>query len=203
MLLMKKSLRNVILGIAATGILFGANSYLTISKELANTKEINKISSVEINNLNEKNQQLVALNEQLQADKILLQEQNASLEEEIAYRESRMNSVSRGSIERSISIECTAYCDGYATASGDILAGKSREEAMVVAVDPDFIPLGSTLYIAFDDPEWEHLSGYYKASDTGGAVAGNIVDIYMGDGAYSESMSFGRRSARVLEIIAP
>lgn len=91
-------------------------------------------------------------------------------------------------------IECTAYEGGGHTATGQDLNYKSREEAMCIAVDPDFIPLGSLVQIIFDEP-WSHLNGVYLASDTGGVVVGNIVDIYFGHDGYDEAMQFGRRAA--------
>ncbi len=91
-------------------------------------------------------------------------------------------------------IECTAYEGGGHTATGQDLNYKTREDAMCIAVDPDVIPLGSLVQIIFDEP-WSHLNGVYLASDTGGAVVGNIVDIYFGHDGYDEAMEFGRRTA--------
>lgn len=91
-------------------------------------------------------------------------------------------------------IECTAYEGGGHTATGQDLNYKTREDAMCIAVDPDVIPLGSLVQIIFDEP-WSHLNGVYLASDTGGAVVGNIVDIYFGHDGYDEAMEFGRRAA--------
>ena len=76
------------------------------------------------------------------------------------------------------------------------MTGLSREDAMVIAVDPDVIPLGSQVYITFDDA-WSEYNGVYTASDTGGAINGNIVDVFVGHGNDSEAMSFGRRSATI------
>jgi 3D (Asp-Asp-Asp) domain-containing protein len=103
--------------------------------------------------------------------------------------------VSRGT-GRSIDVEATAYTLGGNTAMGFDLTGLSREDAMVIAVDPDVIPLGSQVYITFDDA-WSEYNGVYTASDTGGAINGNIVDVFVGHGNDSEAMSFGRRSATI------
>ena len=40
------------------------------------------------------------------------------------------------------------------------------------------IPLNTKVYIEFPKG-WEHLNGYYKAADTGGAIKGNIVDVFL------------------------
>ena len=80
--------------------------------------------------------------------------------------------------------EFTAYEVGGTCANGmPALPG-------VVAVDPDVIPLNSTIYIEVDGrPEF---NGTYIAADTGGAVVGNIIDICMESGHWE----FGRRSGR-------
>lgn len=49
-----------------------------------------------------------------------------------------------------------------------------------VAVDPNTIPLGSHLEIIFSEP-YEYLSGKYVAEDTGNAVKGDIIDIFLGE----------------------
>ncbi|OHW61447.1 cell wall-binding protein YocH precursor [Andreesenia angusta] len=75
---------------------------------------------------------------------------------------------------------------GYA----GITAMGTRLRPGVVAVDPRVIPLGSRVYIEYmDGTPW----GYGIAEDTGGAIKGNKIDIYMQSG----TMEFGRRSMRV------
>ena len=56
-----------------------------------------------------------------------------------------------------------------------------------IAVDPRVIPLGTKLYI--------EGYGYGIAEDTGGAIKGNIVDVYFNSN--SECMSWGRRNVNV------
>ena len=90
--------------------------------------------------------------------------------------------------------EATGYCDQGTTASGFNLTGLSREEAMTIAVDPNVIPLGTQVKLTFDEP-WSHYNGIYTARDTGGAINGNIIDVYIHD--YNEAMSFGRRNVKV------
>ena len=58
----------------------------------------------------------------------------------------------------------------------------------VIAVDPAVIPLGSTVYIKG--------MGYFKAEDTGGAIRGNRIDIFMGD--YKKAKEFGRKKVEVI-----
>lgn len=81
--------------------------------------------------------------------------------------------------------EATAYCyTGNRTATG---TWPSRG---TIAVDPEVIPLGSKL----------HVEGYGEgiAEDTGGAIRGNIIDLYMLD--RNEALSWGRRQVEVTII---
>jgi len=83
---------------------------------------------------------------------------------------------------------CTAYSAGTTTATG------TKVHIGSVAVDPKVIPLGSKLYIvAADGKSW--IYGYAVAEDTGGAVKGNIVDLYMP--GYTDCINFGRRKATI------
>lgn len=92
--------------------------------------------------------------------------------------------------------ECTAYCEAGLSANGTDISGGAW---YYVAVDPYIIPLGSTLYIEFSG-EYAEYSGYFLAVDTGSAVLGNIIDVFVGDGAYDTAYNFGRRTCRVTLI---
>ena len=83
------------------------------------------------------------------------------------------------------------------TATGYRLDGHTRESAKCIAVDPRVIPLGSTVEVIFEQP-YENFSGEYIARDTGGAIKGNKIDLFMGDGVdKTEVQSFGVRKALV------
>ena len=102
---------------------------------------------------------------------------------------SRVN-VSRGNEYRytdCIEMTATAYCTGTTTATG------MKVRYGVVAVDPRVIPLGSRLYIEAANGTW--IYGTAVAADTGGAIKGNIIDLYVE--SYSEAINFGRRKAKV------
>ena len=88
--------------------------------------------------------------------------------------------------QKIITMEATAYLptdgDGqYITRMG------TRARYGVVAVDPNVIPLGSTVFI----PGY----GVARAEDTGGAILGNRIDLCMED--YDACMTFGRRTVPV------
>lgn len=84
---------------------------------------------------------------------------------------------------RTMQVEATAYTGGGITATGINLNDNSK----VIAVDPSVIPLGSRVLI----------DGYgeYIAGDTGGAINGNIIDVYVA--SHSEAISFGRRALTI------
>lgn len=78
--------------------------------------------------------------------------------------------------------ELTAYCMGTRTATGT-----KPTPNRTIAVNPKVIPYGKKVYI--------EGYGTYIAEDCGGAVKGNIIDIYMK--GYDNCIKFGRRKAKV------
>lgn len=84
------------------------------------------------------------------------------------------------------------------TATGFNLKGHSLESAKCIAVDPTNIPLGSKVQLIFDD-EYKHLNGVYIARDTGGAIKGKRIDLFMGDGVDKKIVNdFGKRKVKVI-----
>lgn len=89
-----------------------------------------------------------------------------------------------------IRFQATAYCGcasccgsyGNATASGVM-----PRAYHTIAVDPSIIPLGTTVEI--------QGLGTYVAEDTGGAIRGNIIDIYFD--SHQEALNFGRQTIYV------
>lgn len=90
-----------------------------------------------------------------------------------------------------ITVTATAYssdCDGGArTCLGKVPSYGT------VAVDPKVIPLGTKMYIV--SPSGNYVYGYCFAGDTGGAIKGNKVDLFMNSS--SACRSFGRRTMLV------
>ncbi|MCD7858555.1 MAG: G5 domain-containing protein [Firmicutes bacterium] len=62
-----------------------------------------------------------------------------------------------------------------------------------IAADPSVIPPGTRMYIYTNDGEYVY--GYAVAEDTGGAIKGNIVDLYFNSDA--ECYAFGRRTCTI------
>ena len=111
----------------------------------------------------------------------------------LADEEARRAELASRGVARQLSVEVTGDSGGGVTATGQDV-NTSREGAMCIAVDPAIIPLGSHVRLSFEEP-WSHLNGVYLASDTGGAIIGNIVDLYFGVDGYDEAIQFGRRMA--------
>lgn len=83
------------------------------------------------------------------------------------------------------------------TATGFNLKGQSLISAKCIAVDPKVIPLGSKVELIFDD-EYSHLNDIYIARDTGGAIKGKRIDLFMGDGVDKKVVTdFGKRKVKV------
>ena len=79
----------------------------------------------------------------------------------------------------------TAYCRGTTTASGvNVRNG-------IAAADPDLLPVGSVIQV---DRLGERYNGIYTVMDTGPAVQGRHIDIYMWS-CNEARYEFGRRSA--------
>ncbi|SIS37306.1 3D domain-containing protein [Salimicrobium flavidum] len=81
----------------------------------------------------------------------------------------------------------TAYCTGCSgvTATGQDLRANPNQK--VIAVDPDVIPLGSKV--------WVEGYGTAIAGDTGGAINGNRIDVFMPN--RGDALDFGRQSVTV------
>ncbi len=90
-------------------------------------------------------------------------------------------------VESGVIFQATAYTwTGNPTATGTVA------RVGVIAVDPRVIPLGTKVYLQYTDGT---PIGYATAEDTGGAIKGNIIDIYMD--SYNECIQFGRRNVVV------
>lgn len=90
-----------------------------------------------------------------------------------------------------ITAKATAYT--YMRIGGNRTATGNPVGVGVVAVDPKVIPLRSKLYIETADGKF--IYGYCKALDTGGAIKGNKVDIFLP--STKDVYNFGVRTVKV------
>ena len=81
-----------------------------------------------------------------------------------------------------LTFTASAYCKGLVTKSGVAV------QAGIAAADPSLLPVGSVVEIDSPDSRYD---GIYTILDTGPAVQGPTVDIYMW--SCHEALKFGRR----------
>lgn len=88
-----------------------------------------------------------------------------------------------------LAFSATAYCRGVTTASG-VAAQKG-----VAAADPRLLPVGSVVDVDFADSRY---NGIYTVLDTGPAVQGRLIDVYMWN--CDEAVQFGRRPIHLVVL---
>jgi 3D (Asp-Asp-Asp) domain-containing protein len=114
-----------------------------------------------------------------------------SSDEEVAGASTSESSESTGG--DSMTMEATAYTAECAGCSGITATGvnlNNDRDANVIAVDPDVIPLGSTVKI--------EGMGTYEAADTGGAINDDRIDIHVP--TKSDAFAFGRQDVEVTVV---
>lgn len=90
-----------------------------------------------------------------------------------------------------MTVSATAYCQNGTTASGE------QTRPGIVAADPRVLPMGTRLRInGLLQPD----TVVYKVSDTGSAVKGREIDIYMP--SCGDAIRFGRQRVEV-QVLAP
>jgi N-acetylmuramoyl-L-alanine amidase len=105
-------------------------------------------------------------------------------------REESRAQADTSNVVKEVDVTATAYtahcegCIGITKTGVDLI---ENPDARVIAVDPDVIPLGSKVYI--------EGYGYARAEDTGGAIKGNRIDIYMQH--KEDALNYGVRDVKV------
>ena len=141
---------------------------------------------------------IATANDSIYQGNLKVEEINAKAEAEAAIpsrgesiTDTSMPGESSGSTALStLTMQATAYTGGTLTATGSKPV-YNPGGISTIAVDPNVIPLGSKVYV----------SGYGTAiaADTGGAINGNIIDVYFNSEA--DCIAWGRRTVTV-EILA-
>jgi len=133
----------------------------------------------------------VEVSRNVKSTKTILEPQN-----EIVIKGTGQVYASRGgeSIAYKKMLNCiaTAYSNHATTATGRMPV-RNEGGLSTIAVDPSVIPLGSKVFV--------EGYGYAIAADTGGAIKGNKIDIYLNSS--SECNNWGRRSVNVLIVAYP
>ncbi|MFC5735631.1 LysM peptidoglycan-binding and 3D domain-containing protein [Cytobacillus gottheilii] len=100
-----------------------------------------------------------------------------------------VKTASEGAVKE-ISVEATAYtasCNGCSGTTATGINLKQNPNQKVIAVDPSVIPLGSRVFV----------EGYGEAiaGDTGGAIKGNKIDVFMPE--KQDALNWGRKTVNV------
>lgn len=81
----------------------------------------------------------------------------------------------------------TAYCEGCSGTTYTGIDLRANPNQKVIAVDPSIIPLGSRV--------WVEGYGEAIAGDIGGAIKGNIIDVFLEH--QQEALNWGRRTVKI------
>jgi 3D (Asp-Asp-Asp) domain-containing protein len=92
--------------------------------------------------------------------------------------------ISLGTFKLTAYCSCPACCGSWA--DGTTYTGTKATAGRTIAVDPDVIPLGSTVYINGQP---------YIAEDIGGAIQGNRIDVYFP--THQDAIEFGVQYAEI------
>lgn len=81
----------------------------------------------------------------------------------------------------------TAYCEGCSGTTAYGINLRENPHLKVIAVDPKIIPLGTKV--------WVEGYGYAIAGDTGGAIKGNKIDVFIP--SHDEAMQWGVKKVKI------
>ncbi|WP_409288624.1 LysM peptidoglycan-binding domain-containing protein [Peribacillus sp. SCS-37] len=112
----------------------------------------------------------------------------------IAAQPAAVKSESKPAVQgKSINVRATAYtasCEGCSGITATGVNIKDNPSAKVIAVDPKVIPLGSKVYV--------EGYGYATAEDTGGAIKGNRIDVFIPE--EQNALAWGSKQVKVTVI---
>lgn len=218
-----KVIRAVILIVVILGLTYLVFHISKLNDDIVNLEEEVEVQKVFVEQLEEDKKELTVERNILEVDIDAIELDKQLLEKEVdklhykyedCKRSKKSIEPSRGSHSRGRllgTFEATAYDLSVAscgkseshpaygiTANGTSLKGHTLESARAIAVDPKVIKLGSTVYVEFLDEGYKHLTGEFRAVDTGGAIKGSKIDVFFGSGNVAEQVKqFGRRKVKV------
>lgn len=131
----------------------------------------------------------------------VVQKQDRMIEEGTIATISRGGQVMRYS--RVLDVVATAYTADINPATGKpddawggmTASGKKAVAGLTIAADPKVLPMNTRVYVEGVDAQGKKYSGIYIVMDTGGAIKGNKIDIFMS--TYEQTRIFGRRKMKV------
>lgn len=175
------------------------DSYKTLEQKFLSVES-------ESQKLEKRQEELLSQLDEYKQDKKELENKVSKQSQEISNYKSQLNSLNNTSQSRSrssqtkelsgdwkkISVVATAYSlhDDPSGSDGtpETATGTYPKEGRTIAVDPNVIPYGTEVYIPA-------FNGTFIAEDTGGAIKGNKIDIYMSHG--SKARQWGRQTIEI------
>lgn len=121
--------------------------------------------------------------------------------------EGTVASISRGGhllrYSKVLDVTATAYTADYNPVNGKpddpwrgmTASGKQAVAGLTIAADLKVLPMNTRVYVEGIDAHGKKYSGIYVVMDTGSAIKGNKIDIFMS--TYDQTKSFGRRKMKV------
>lgn len=110
-----------------------------------------------------------------------------------SYKGKNGNAVSNPQSVTYTATAYTAYCNGCSGVTKEGIDLRANPNSKVIAVDPSRIPLGSLVEVT--SSSYPSVNGRYIAGDTGGAIKGNKIDIFIP--SKTTAYEFGRRDVQV------
>ena len=144
------------------------------------------------------NQNMIKVTRTLTLQIRVQREKLEDLKREVAIKQKQLDQMEKTKEERKLpevyavaTFQATAYTLECGNGDGFTATGTIPQVGRTVAVDPRVIPYGTEV--------WINGQGPYVAEDTGGAIKGHRLDIYMGSGpdAYTAAIQWGRRGVEV------
>jgi 3D (Asp-Asp-Asp) domain-containing protein len=146
-----------------------------VEKVTKQTKELQDVNDALQSKVNEKDQQLQSQSEQITQLKKQIDES-----------------------PRWMTFSASAYTVGDDYTSGKwgnkTASGTVPSQGRTIAVDNNLIPLGTKLRVEFPEP-YSYLNGTYIAEDTGNAIKGHKVDLYLS--SINACLNFGVRDIKI------
>lgn len=191
MCLLNKTLKLVIIVILLVGVVYGINK--KEDKQVQNNyRKFNVVKNFNIINSEKE-----------------IQNEITKVRDEIIEKETRFERLSQEFLITAYDlsfVSCNklpSHPQYGMTRTGFSLKGLDWKTARVISVDPAIIPLNSKVEIRFNDSNYTHFNGIYSARDTGGAIKGNHVDLFLqdcGNTVSQKAMNFGKTYAKIMVV---
>lgn len=154
-------------------------------------KKDSEISGLISKKENDKKQaEMIATEQKVKAEEAEKEKEDVKEEEVIEQKEqNETTQVKANATGKTLTVEATAYSTNQPSMSNLTFTEINLDiNPNVIAVDPSFIPLGSTVYI--------EGYGTFIAGDTGGDIVGNRIDVHMTN--LDNAIAFGRKTMEVV-----